>query len=307
VNLTQLDKAVVNTLKYSNQFNYPLTLREIQTWVSYPYPKGNEIQASLKKLLKLKKINKSGNLYFLPGRIYITTLRHRRKHTSSQKWIISKQASCLIQKIPFVEGLFITGSLSLNNADKLDDIDFMIITKPNTLWITRILVVLLLKQKNLRRSPGLPEHSSTLVSNKICDNLYLDLNHLNIPSTQPPGSLGKSRLFYLAHEILQAKPVFDRGGVHQRFLLANSWVQKYLSNAYSSQTKHTPKSLLSHSNLIIDPILFISNFLLYILQYVYMKPKIRNETVSMGFAFFHPNINRLNSSSYTSPLTTNQL
>lgn len=166
----------------------------------------------------------------------------------------------------------------MNNCPRFDDIDIMIVTTPHTLWLIRLLVVCLLKVLHLRRPPHLSKHSSTRVNNKICDNLYLDFDHLAMKPC--------NNELYLAHEVLQAKCLFDRGGVHRQFLLQNSWAKKYLPIAYSETLKQCNHEAMKQFKTNIS--LFTINYLLFTIQYLYMRPRLTHEKVGLGYAFFHP-------------------
>ncbi len=105
-------------------------------------------------------------------------------------------------------------------------------------------------------------------------------------------SVTEESLMYLAHEILQAKCIFDRGGIHHKFLEANSWASRYLPVAYKSQIsnlKSQTKSKDSHPNVIINFTFYILNLCFFLVQFLYMKPKMKTEKIGPGFAFFHPN------------------
>jgi len=208
----------------------------------------------------------------------------KRLKISRKKWVIARRVGEYLSHIPTIEAILVTGSLAMNNSDKFDDIDMMIITTPRTLWITRIVIVLALKLKNLRRPPHIRTHSSKLVSDKICDNLYLDSDHLHITPTKFP-----DQNTFLAHEILQAKPVLDKTGASAKFIKINTWVKKYLPVAYAARlrlSKHppVPKSPL----WIYQTALTLTNLLAFCFQYLYMRPKITSEKIGLGFAYFHP-------------------
>ena len=115
-----------------------------------------------------------------------------------------------------------------------------------------------------------------ITNDRICDNLWLDTDHLHVT----PHDL------YHAHEILQAKCLFDRGGIHHQFLTQNSWVKKYLPNAYLSLLKlPSPKLRRGIEGEVFWKFL---NSIFFIIQYLYMKPKMTSEKVTLGSAFFHP-------------------
>lgn len=149
----------------------------------------------------------------------------------------------------------------------------MIITSANTLWIVRLIVNLMFVRQ--RRFPG-----AKIAPDKICTNLWLDIRNLKIPVES----------LYHAHEVLQAKCIFDRGGIQYQFLKQNSWVREYLPNAYHRMNyelrsmKYAKKSIIRNSNFVIR----ILNGFMFGLQYLYMKPKMTTERIGLGYAFFHP-------------------
>ena len=126
----------------------------------------------------------------------------------------------------------------------------------------------------LRRFPG-----QTSAPNKICPNLWLDTNHLSIPH---------SRSIYIAHEILQAKPLFDKSSVSISFLKSNSWVQKYLPVAYKNLTLGPSPKFRRGKPQQGEVFWKFINSIFFIIQYLYMKPKMTSERVSLHSAFFHP-------------------
>jgi hypothetical protein len=164
----------------------------------------------------------------------------------------------------------------MSNSPKNDDIDVFVVTKPGTLWITRFITDLLLKLFNKRRDPLNKAHSSVVVSNKICDNLWLDADHLQV----------LDRSFYHAHEVLQTVPIFDRSNIHRAFLLQNNWVETYLPVAYSQKLKQTKLSMGLIKQVPL-PVRLLNKYLYY-LQRWYMSPKITSEKIGLGYAYFHP-------------------
>ena len=170
----------------------------------------------------------------------------------------------------------------------------MVVTSADTLWLTRPLVIFFLKALGLRRPTSLPEHQSPRVSDKVCDNLWLDAAALALPKNK--------RNLYTAHEVLQAKPLFDRGNTHAKFLSANPWTKNYLANAYvavqsgAGQDKKSPartprysrgelRTIFAWPNRLTTAL----NTLAFKLQYHYMKRKITRETITLHAAYFHPN------------------
>jgi len=275
-------KTLLAALSYSDNFDYPLSLQEIWYWQPYTrYPTRSFPDWPHQK----------NHLYYLPGRQHLVDLRQKRLISSGIKWKKALSIAKYLQLIPSISAIFVTGSLAMRNSPENDDIDFMVITSPHTLWLTRVCVVIFLRLFNIRRSPRLATHSSPKVCNKICDNLYLDLKHLEI-SHNPHN---KSQSFYLAHEILQAKCIFDRRSVHHRFIIQNSWVKEYLPMAYHESVKQFPNPTPDPNSVFkgFNPILFILNAVFFLAQYLYMRPHLTREKISLGFAFFHPRLLKL--------------
>jgi len=104
-------------------------------------------------------------------------------------------------------------------------------------------------------------------------NLFLEENHLKI---------GPENLF-LAHEVCQMKPIFNKEGTYEKFFGENKWVFKFLPNAGKNLKIKYQKSNIKNNFLIS-----FFNILAFKLQYFYMKSKITNEKVSLHQAFFHP-------------------
>lgn len=263
---------LTDTLAYFDKYDYPLTWEEIKYWSHTTSASGTPSYVGGGR----RVVYKNG-FYFFKNRSKLVKLRKQRAGFSQKKWLIAKQVGEKLQKFPFIVAIFVTGALAMNNCPKDDDIDLMIITKSNTLWLTRFFVNLYLWR--LRRFP-----SQTTAPDKICPNLWLDSNHLSSRYT-----VMHNHSIYIAHEILQAKCIFDCGGIHYQFLKQNSWVKKYLPVAFKSQIQNSKvqinsKSQFPNTNLVIR----IFNLVLFIVQWLYMKPKMTTERVSLGYAFFHP-------------------
>lgn len=254
-------QAILKTLAYADIFNYPLTAKEIHRWLisSTPIKLTN---------LNFKNISKTANYFHLPNRQSTLKLRRHRSQSSLQKLKIAQRIANYLKFIPTIKLIAITGTLSMNNSDKYDDIDLLIITKTNHLWTTRLLAIFLLELIGQRRRPDLK--IGPINSNKICLNLFLDESSLALSKSQ--------RNLYTAHEVIQIKPIFDRRNTYQDFLNANSWVKRFLPNALTiTLTGPDPVS-------VKNPL----ESLAYKLQLKIMKKKRTREKISPHFAFFHP-------------------
>lgn len=234
------------TVAYADIFDYPLTVVEIKRWLI----KGDSFAPAKK------------DFYYLPGRSNLVALRRRRKAYSRLKWQRAMHFTDYLKLIPWIKLVAVTGALAMNNSDQGDDIDLMIVTSANRLWLTRLLVLFFLSPY-LRRGKK--------INNRLCLNLWLDETALAISRHD----------LYIAHEICQAKPIFERDNTYQKFIRANIWVKRYLPNALQGPTLkfNSPKGS--------DPIGFLES-LAFRLQFWYMLSKMTSERVGRHFAFFHP-------------------
>lgn len=251
--MVSLPLSLRNTIAYFAKYDYPLTPSELWFW---------QHGSSFSKL-KIEKL-------FTKLRIENWKLRKQREVYSRKKWAIAKRMGNQLKLFPTITAVLVTGALAMNNCPQGDDIDFMIVTYPNTLWITRFFVNLFLN--SLRRHPG-----DKNAPNKICPNLWLDIRNLKL----------EIRNLRVAHEILQAKVLWDRTGVHAQFLHANSWVKKYLPIAYKYLSPG-PSPVTGEGNARGEVFWKFQNLIFFVIQYLYMKPKMTSERIGPGFAFFHP-------------------
>lgn len=243
---------------YHDIFDYPLTFSELIKWSTKPINN-----------LNLKVDYKNG-YYFIKGRDRLVFKRLMRKRYSEKKMIIAKKAARVLALIPSIKMVGITGSLSMNNADKNSDIDFFIITKKGKLWSTRIISYLFLKIANFKiRIP-----KDVKQKDRLCLNMWLDESDLVWEK--------KYRNIYTAHEILQIKPLINRKPIFENFISQNKWVFDYWPSVMS---KEKIRYSYKHSN--ITRLGFIEK-LLYKLQLMYMKPKITSEKITITRAIFHP-------------------
>lgn len=260
--MTRAEQAVLKTLVYADVFDYPLTKTEIKKWLIWEHPSTPPSIDSA-----LKAFPKTNHYYHLKSRQSILSIRRQRQRFSQLKWQLARRASRCLKLIPFIKLIAVTGALTMNNSDQNDDIDLIIVTSPNRLWLTRIFSVLLLELLHLRRRPQ-DRHTA----NKICLNLFLDEFSLKLPPSQ--------RHLYTAHEICQIKPLFDKGNTYQKFLNANPWVKNYLPNALKiPQLK--PSSFKQTNSPLLET-------LAYKFQLYYMRKKRTREHIAPHSAFFHP-------------------
>ena len=241
-------------LIYADIFNYPLTEEELDRWLI------------AKSKQQQKKIIKKNGYYCLEGREEIVGWRKKREKYSDEKMIITERVSQWLGKIPTVWAVCVTGSLAMKNCDENDDIDLMIITEPGRLWTTRLLCILLTEILGVRRRKGDKE-----VKNKICLNIFLDGGDLLI----------KNQNLFTAHEVCQAKCLYEKNGAYESFFEENRWVRDFLP-------KFPPSSLdFTRDYGEASKIQIIEKLLKHI-QLYFMKSHVTTEKITETQLFFHP-------------------
>ena len=229
----------------------------------------------LKVLGRLVEEGRLGNrdgFYFLKERRELVETRRERDRWSKKKWGKVKSMTSFLEGLPWVVGVGVTGSLAMNNARMDDDIDLVILTKRNRLWLVRLLVVLYLSIKGWRRPKGVEGHSGNAVKDRICDNLYLDEEAL-----LQDGSVR------MAYEIVQLKPVIDRGG-WRRFYAQNAlWMKEYLPNWLGKTGAAGKEKFLGGGGTFGGGL----NWVLFLLQRAYMEKSRVNEVVGLHEARFY--------------------
>jgi len=278
-------EAILRTLAYADIFDYPLTPREIHKFLISEKPLDfDSVQKALSRMSAERKrisTDKAGHFYFLTGREKLVPLRKKRKKISQKKLRVAHRIAVLLKIVPPIKLMGVTGRLAMENSEKEDDIDFLIITSKNRLWLTRLLTVFLLELLRIRRRP-----SNKYVKDKICLNMFLDEKHLSLPA--------KERDLFTAHEIVQMRPLWERGGTYGRFLKANGWVRKYLPNAMEKNIRISEYQNIRDKkggeflNFSISQYLNICEAFARDFQFWYMKRHRTVEVVSPHRALFHP-------------------
>ena len=168
-----LTKALLTSLIYSDIFDFPLTKDELMRY--FLYEKMTEKNLSL-LLSQHKDIEEKNGFYFLKGRCGLVEKRQERMQESKKKLHNARSIIHLLSFIPTVMLIGVSGSVSVGNADKDDDIDLFIITQAGTLWTTRLFVTLMLLIVGKKRG-----RKSIFSPNTMCANMFMDEKDLTLP------------------------------------------------------------------------------------------------------------------------------
>ena len=220
VSSIQMD--VLATLSYFSVFDYPVTIEELNNYLS------DEVQPSdISCLINANLIQQSENKYY-NLKDYPIDLKDRikgNKRAEQLKERAIKRAN-FIGSFPFVRSVCLSGSMSKGYMGQDADLDFFIITEPNRLWIARTLLILYKK-------------IFLLNSRKyFCVNYFLDTKNLEIEE--------KNR--FTATEVVTLINVYGKAEF-ELFSASNSWAYAIFPNAktkYFNGDKRTelPKKII---------------------------------------------------------------
>jgi len=219
-----LEKTIIKTIAYYEALGeYPLTGLEIYRYLQKEKgmevrPKFSEVLSRLRSSVSLATVIESHNgFYFIKDHQRFCHQRISRQKTSIKRWSKIRRIAVFLSLVPYLRGLLISGSLSINNTKKDSDIDFLVMTKESRIWTCRTFLVLFLQIIGQRR------HGS-LVANRVCLNQYvaqnqpdLEFQNLNNQTLSLSNAHLHSRLIPLT-------------GFHnfQKLQTQNQWATNYL-------------------------------------------------------------------------------
>jgi hypothetical protein len=203
-----LEKNILKTIVYFDLFNYPLTAQQIFLFLPQNSVAYDEVKRTAEALVAKHELRKVQEYFLLSTQSDgIIERRLNGERRAKRMMFIARMFSLLIKQFPFVRAIFLTGSLSKNVADSSSDIDFMIVTSPDRLWICRTLLTA------FRRV-------FLFGSRKyFCTNYYVTENSYRHPR----------RNIYTALEVATTKVVWNETAFKE-YQSRNDWIREFLPN-----------------------------------------------------------------------------
>ena len=250
-------EAIKETIEYGEKYGCKLTKEQLfKRLIGNKVYKKKEIYKFIKlssyKVVKLAK-NK--------------TLEEKIKKAEELAKLIEKQ----FKNILF---LGITGSVAADYPKKNDDIDIIIITKINKLWITRLKLRIFVKINNIpHRKFGKKEKKD-----EFCFNLWLDEKSLKLEK--------RKQNLKNAMDLILIKPLINKEKTYEKFINANDWAKKLVATGYDQKIKDLrfKKYDLKTKEKLLDKII---NWFVFWPQFWYMQRRIKKEKIGLHKAFFH--------------------
>ncbi len=202
--LVSIERAVLETLAYSDLFDFPLRIEELHRYL--PLPAGlTDLTDTLINNTGL--FEKCDGYYFLPGRRALIALRRQREEASRLAFRRAVRFGNLLGALPFIRMVGLTGSLALLNCDRDADIDYFLVAAQGRLWMARAFALLV-------------GRVAAVMGNTLCPNLIISDRVLE----------WQQQDLYSAHELCQMVPIAGTW-VYARLRQANLWTTTFLPNA----------------------------------------------------------------------------
>lgn len=219
--LQAIEEAIFHTVAYVDVFDYPLTANEVHQYLVGVAAPAGTIHALLENgRLVPHRLSRHQGYFTLPGRETIIETRQQRQQIAARLWPQAIRYGQMIAALPFVRMVAVTGSLAVDNALADADIDYLVVTEPGRLWLSRAMTILVVRQAN--------RHGVTL-----CPNYFLSEKALTFDSHN----------LYTAHELIQMVPVSGLE-VYHKIRQLNRWTEKFLPNAHSERQPMPPATLV---------------------------------------------------------------
>ena len=222
-----LRAAVRKTLMYSDLFDFPLTAGELSNLLFDVGADEAEIVAAARTCPDVLEVN---DHFCLAGRGHLVAERRRRHPASAHLWRKARRYARLIAAAPFVRMVAVTGSLAPGNARAGDDIDLLLVVEPGRLWLTRLLVLVVVR-------------AVRLLGDELCPNFLLANNYLAIDGSAFPA--------YYARELTQMVPLYG-SRTYRALRLANGWTSRLLPNSNHVRRPELPDRVPGLLGLVKD-------------------------------------------------------
>lgn len=195
-----------------------MNLGEIKRYLPGLKHNSGDVEGLLEILLREKIIHQIGSFYSLQDNVGLIQERTESEIRAKKYMEKAIKNAQLIASFPYVEAVFISGSLSKGVIRADGDIDYFIITAPNRLWVCRSLLILYKK-------------IFLFNSHKyFCLNYFIDSQHLEI----------EDKNIFTATEIASLIPL-KGNGIVKAFFDANQWVFSFLPNISFPESGHAQK------------------------------------------------------------------
>jgi len=227
-----LQRSILAALAYFDVFDFPLTLVEISRFLPRTSPEDDAAPAlaDIRRALLDCPVGERDGYYFLSGRDATVDRRREKYLLAAGKYRKARRLTAFLRLLPSVRLVAVCNSLAISNAERDSDIDFFVVTKPGTVWFTRLLTTGVVSLLGLR-----PDERTQ--RDRYCLSFFVTENSLNLSGLALP--TGDT---YLLYWLATLRPLYDAGGVMEKLAMANAWVGKSLP-AHAISEKDRPAAV----------------------------------------------------------------
>jgi hypothetical protein len=215
-----LKTAILYTLAYSDIFDFPLGPKEIHRYLIGIRATENEVEDLLNNNLDLaSQVIFNESLYALAGRSNLFDKRKKRHIHAQELWKQAHHFGQTIARLPFVRMVAVTGALAADNVEAGADLDYLIVTKPGYLWLSRAMILALDRLAARRGQQA-----------RLCPNFLITENALTL----------EDRDLFTAQELVRMVTIagFE---TYDKMRAANAWTDDFLPNAQGSPNGKTSR------------------------------------------------------------------
>ncbi len=220
---TRLGEDILRVLIYFDIFHYPLTSEEIYRFLPSNSTSPAEI-LSLCTTGALRNIvtERQGHFFLAEGNGSgeLVPARMENERRARRYLSVARFLTRIMRRFPFVRAVLVSGELSKGVATRRGDIDYVVITAENRLWIARTMLILFKK--------------TVLLNSKrfFCLNHFITESFLHVTT----------RNIYSALEIATLKPLYNVP-LCSAYMETNSWISRFFPNlVHDSLPNHEHRS-----------------------------------------------------------------
>lgn len=226
--LNPLKRSIIRTLAYYDIFSYPLTADEIYYNLDENHTTPEEVKTELESLYSNQLIQFKGKFYLLNNDDSYIKRREAGNELAVKRLKTARRVSGFISRFPFIRGILLSGSISKGFMEEDSDIDYFVITHPNRVWFSR-LMLMIFKKIFLFNSKKI-----------FCINYFIDSENLEI----------EEKNIFTATEIVTLLPTFGVN-IYEEFYNKNLWVRQFYPNFPMRKTNE----VLDRKNGIVKSLL----------------------------------------------------
>lgn len=212
--MNPLETSIKKTLAYFSLFGRPLTDRELYSFLWQP--PFLEYAIFLSSLKNLRGVENKNGFYFLSGDELSLEKFENNIWLNDHKMRLAQKAVNWLKCIPFVKAIFVCNSVSLLVAEEKSDIDLLIITARNRVWLVRFFTNLILRFLGKRVYGNVSK-------DKICLSFFADEDSLDFS-----GFRIKEDDINFAYWLQTLVPIFYENSFSFKLKEKNVWLKKFL-------------------------------------------------------------------------------